>query len=601
MGVFYLVCFGFLGFILFRLVAANVKTSFLNLLLICTSSLVSLIAVEAIILETLTIPSKLFFLSIIHIVLTLSIINWKRGELWKPHQISIDKIDIFAIIISFCIGVGFSLYFYSSVWNIRFETSDPAVHYFFTRHFAETSHLMLSGKDIFPYQHMTTYPFLSYLNTGLIMQALSFIDPINIYIASNIIIYIFTLLVIYALVKSYAKLDVFLFIATFFFASAGYNINALIFGFTSQMAGLLIILCLMLCIKNLRGKVNNKIYACVICLHLLGVLFAYYYFIPVVLLSIFTHELVSRRSIRIKDVFSWEHILYGIVVGLFTYIYLFHFAPEIHSSFLDNIKEEGYITRDLYSSFVPLMLFSIFAIVKWIKNKFYDPILVTMIFLLLFAAVILFVGIQGHASSYYFYKNHFVIGALLIVFYIIGLSYIKEKSKSFYYSYILFILILAAPQLGLNDYINKKNSLFNPTIPNYLGQVFYVNKVKIKDTQVILSRDELNVIKFLDRNKKEYVGGYGYLPVLGGVLQQLWVESSTGIWPKYDNHTLYGLFDEVNMMDIKKWESDPQKNPYIVVIGEKGRQFFDDNSDSDKYEVVLQSKDSRTSVYKFHG
>ncbi|MNP47793.1 hypothetical protein D3C76_1418680 [compost metagenome] len=129
---------------------------------------------------------------------------------------------------------------YTSSMNINFLTTDPSVHYLFSKYFSHTERLLLSINDMIPYIHMSSYPFLSYVNTGLLMS-FSTSNSLNlgIYLVSNCVLYFFTIITIYNMYVSIIKKTDYLQVTILSIATAiGYNMNSILFGFTSQMAGI---------------------------------------------------------------------------------------------------------------------------------------------------------------------------------------------------------------------------------------------------------------------------------------------------------------------------------------------------------------------------
>ncbi|MCC3374100.1 hypothetical protein [Cohnella sp. REN36] len=575
------------------------ETNIINAIIIVVTSLMSFVALESLVLEFFTIKSSLWLLSLIHLVFSSYILYKRKIVPVKEWECKLIGWDIAAIVMSLAATFGFSVYYYTLDLSVRFETSDPAIHFFLSKKFAQTSHLALTSTDLFPFQHLSTYPFLDYVNTGLLMKVFYFIDNINVYMVGNLFLFSLTILLIYALLKEFIKYDLFIFISMMVLACTGYNLNSVIWGFSSQMAGIIMILSLLLINKTLKNKIDRGVYLSLVALHVLGVLFAYYYFAPVILASVVIQELVIRKKINIRSLFCLENIVYVGSFVVFAYIYLVHFGSNIENGNISSVKLEGYITRDLYSTFAPLLLFAVFVTLNWIKERKFEFILILLSCLLLFAGIILIAGLQGYASSYYFYKNHFVIGLLLIILYAIGLSKVKEKSKALYISYVICILFFTLQYTWFDKYINQKNALFNPVAPNYVGQVFTINKIKLNQTEVILNGEEKAILNEIKNNKALYLNGADYLPVLGGSLQLLWFEISTEIWPSYDDRTLYALFDETVKMDIKKWEQDPLKNPYLLVIGGKGREAFSERADISHYKIIFSTKSKSTVLYKY--
>lgn len=581
----------------------------LNILMIIFTSYLSYIAIVSILLDTLKIKTTGMSVSLVNILVIIFMIYvMKKNDGFKILKPKLSFLDVFALIIS----AGFAIYtffnMYSSSLNINFLTTDPSVHYLFANYFSHTGRLLLSVNEMIPYEHMSSYPFLSYVNTGLIM---SFIQSnhlkLAIYLISNVVLYFFTLIIIYNIFKKLVKSTDYIQVLILIVAAAiGYNMNSVIFGFTSQIAGILLALSFIFLADSLRKSTFRTI---LLTLNIIGVFYAYYYFIPsavagFVIAKLINHKYkqndikLSFRTIS-KVLFDLENVIVCGAVMVFGGIYLVLLNHTVEAGNVSSIAAEGFIYRELYSDFKPYLLFAGISLFYMIKGKGQNSTLpINTLMYIFFACGVFILGMMGKASSYYFYKNYYMLENLLIILFVIGLNYTKDKFKPLFISYVCIIVLLGLSTFVFDTPIQKKNNLFNIEIERNLTKVQKFNIEIPENMTPVYTKEQIEFMDYIIKNKDVFVASNSYLPVLGDILQQLWFYSYTEIWPKYNSNALSSIY-EPKLLDYNSWRLDSNKNPYIVIIDKTSDQWVEEEGfDRSLFDIIYKAEGITLLKYK---
>ncbi|SDG28377.1 hypothetical protein SAMN04488542_13317 [Fontibacillus panacisegetis] len=569
-------------------------------------SYLSYIALCSLILDLINIRTTGVTISIINVLVIIFLITLyrKRKIDLKISKLKFTTHDIYVCILSLAFSIFVFFHMYTSSMNINFLTTDPSVHYLFSKYFSHTGRLLLSINDMISYMHMSSYPFLSYVNTGLLMS-FSTSNSLNlgIYLTSNFIFYFFTIITIYNMYISITKKTDYLQITILSIATAiGYNMNSILFGFTSQMAGILLALAFIFIADRIE---KGTLRIVLLTLNLVGLMFAYYYFIPPAIMGFVLTNLLKdgykKPDLNIQTVIKRMSTLENLIVCGFTFlfgcVYLVFLNHTVEAGGVGSISAEGFIYRELYSDFKPYLLFSGVALFYLLREKQKSLILASSITYFSYAIVIFIFGMLGIASSYYFYKNYYLLENIFILLFAIGLNYTKEKFKPLFICYIGVICFLGLASIAFDEPIQKKNNLFNIEIERNITKVQKFNKDVSKNMSIIYTNEQREFMDYILANKDEYVGENSYLPVIGDLLQQLWFYSYTEIWPKYNNTALAAMY-EPNILDYNAWKSDPNKNSYIVLIhGTSDNWVKEQNVDLSLFDTVYKTEGA--TLYKY--
>lgn len=582
------------------------RMSKLTAFIILFSFYISYVSIVSIVLDLIHVKTTGLLITFINILCILTILfftnkNRKDAHLKLNSNFKLKIPDAYAILLTCGMGVYLFLKMYSLDLNINFLTTDPSVHYLFANYFSETGRLLLSVNELSPYAHMSSYPFLSYVNTGIIMSFFESPDiKLGIYLLSNIILYCLIVLTVYELYKNSVKnvgiIQVTIIIAV---ATFGYNMNSVIFGFTSQMAGIFLVLCFILINDKFEKNILKIVFLSVL---LVGVFYAYYYFVPALFLSYVISNIIKNRSYKFKEIlntiFTKEVLIVSSVVAIFGILYLFILNQTVSAGNVSSIAEEGYIYRELYADFKPYLLFMIVSIFFWRKDKRSHTVFVSSIIFVAFTAIIFIAGMFGKASSYYFYKNYYLLDNLFIILYGIGLYHVKEKLKPLYISYLIVVSFLAVQTFIFDKPIQEKNNLFNINMEQNITNMQKFNIDLPRNMKIVFTQDQREFLNYIIENKDKYVDSEGNLPVIGDTLQQLWFYSYTEIWPKYNNPSLSAVYEKT-LLDFKLWEKDPDKNPYLIVMdGSRDDWIESQKVDMSLFDVIYETNGAMLLKYR---
>ena len=226
----------------------------------------------------------------------------------------------------------------------------------------------------------------------------------------------------------------------------GYPLNTIIYGFSYLTFNLIILTAIL---KIIPYYSTNKIYdrylLPITFLLTFAVFFSYYFFAPVVYASIFIYMIIVFK--KQGKVITLKNILKVVMTLVIPTIlgFLYFVLPGIIDDAKNNmnaLNAEGTMYRDAYSNFLFFIPFIAFYIIEKIKNKELKFEIIFTALLLCFMLVLFVGGIQGRVSSYYYFKNHYVLWILSLYmafkgFYILS----KEKnSKIFSRNSTYFIL-----------------------------------------------------------------------------------------------------------------------------------------------------------------
>ncbi|WP_339311793.1 hypothetical protein [Paenibacillus sp. FSL M7-0896] len=476
--------------------------------------------------------------------------------------------------------------------NIRFVTTDPAVHYLLASYFSETGRLLLRVNNLIAYEGLSSYPFLAYSNTGLLMSFVeSSVSKIAIYLISNILIYFFLILTLFSIYSKFVKkVDFLQTTIIIIIAAAGYNFNSIIFGFTSQMAGVLLVLTIILINESIE---NKKVKILLLTLNMVGLFFAYYYFIPAAMIAFVLSDLIDQRNFNYKSIMKNILSMQNIIVCGVTFIcgvsYLLIFNNKELSSDISAIASEGYIYRDLYSNFKPYLIFAVLSFSLWIREKRTSSIFIFTLIYVLLTLGLLYMGMRGEVSSYYYFKNYYLLENLFILLFVIGLNYTKIRFRALYFSIVSIICILGLTSVFLDKPIQQKNLLFNVELERNVTKIQNFNKETAINMTTIFNEKQRGFMDRIVKNKTVYLEGSNYIPVVGDLLQQLWFYSYTEIWPKYNSNALSSFYEDP-ILDYKKWKNDLNKNPYLILFDSMSSEEWSkkENIDLNDFDVIVK-------------
>lgn len=532
------------------------------------------------------VPYKLWVLSIINLILSgiVGIIIYRKKEVQK-YFVRIK--DIIFMIILLVLVIGFAIMHYGIPFSIKYETTDPAIHFMWAKEFYNNK--TLNWDSSMP---------AAFINTGLLFDLFDNIlqeqDFYYIYIIFDLIILYLIGAIFYLGItnntKSIAKSIIAMIFSILFLCA--YPLNSTIFGFAYLGVGILYMTTLIVTAINIKKDKLKFFYMCIeMFLILFGIFFSYYFFVPVIYSAFGLYMLFdmikNRKTKNILSIFTKQNIIKVLVILILPTIlgFVYFVLPgllESGKTMLNHIVTEGYIYRDLYSNFVLLAPLALYYILYNIKNKKNSFGVILMIISSLFTIYLLRKGLRGEASSYYYFKMYFLLWILVVYMNIKAMFIIVEnKNEILAYSFTFVIIaILGILCTGLDYKITKTNILFNPynSIDSY-ANIYSFNKTKIGSKQRIYSQTQLEAIKYV----LNIGGNKSNILINGDGLQMLWANS---IWKITDTEDIRDL-QVLKELDIDKWIEDNNKRYLIFFNVDK-----EVDRDSENYKIIYEKEDA---------
>ena len=528
------------------------------------------------------IPYTLLPLSIVNIIISAinTFLIYKKKEIQK-YYIHIRDI-IFMIILLVVISV-IAITQYGFPFQIKYETTDPAVHFSAAREIYDTKTLQWNG----------SMPAAS-INTELLFDVFDFIVPEY---SFYYLFIIFDLMVLYLMGailylgitnKTESKIkSVIAMIFSILFV-CGYPLNSVIFGYAYLTVGILYMTTLIAVAINIK---NKELKLCPLCIEMFlivfGIFFSYYFFVPVIYsafgLSILFDMIKNRKNKNILSIFTKENIIKVLVILILPTILGFSYfvLPGLLQSgetTVSHINTEGYIYRDLYSNFVLLAPLAIYYMIYNVKNKKNSFSTILMIISSLFTLLLLKNGLRGEVSSYYYFKMYFLLWILVIYMNIKSMFImIEEKNEIFAYSFTaVFLELLVVAYTGYDYKVSNINILFNPTnsINSYVN-IYAFNQNKVKTDNKIYTEQQLKAIKYL-LNKTDDKAN---VKIYGNPFQMLWGNS---VWQITDTTDVREL-QKTEKLDIKGWLDNQNKKYYICFNADE-----EIDKESNDYNVIYE-------------
>ena len=550
------------------------------------------------VLHYIKIKSSLLNLSIINLIISCLLFYFihKKKKYQKYYFKYSELICCSIIIIIVCI-IGYIRF--HNLSQISFETTDPALHYKIALKYSETNDLLDKINSIDElYTNFDNHMPGSYINCGIFIRIFKFIPSYYVFICNELFMYAIYGLVFFAtgLIMIKKEKNLILLTLTSLFYLLGYPLSNLIFGFCYLGVGVYIINLIVLLYLLFKNDLNNmkKLFIFLLFLFNYNLFFSYYLFIPAVYLSegIFIIYLLIKREINLKKFFLFEifGLFFPFVLGMIHFIIPGFLAPGLSSS-SSALASEGYIYRNLFMNFIILMPIFIYSFIQHLRSKEKKFELFLMIILALYTLFILFLGMKGRASSYYYYKLYYPLWLLYFIIILKSLCDNKLNNKLYIYSnYFVLIFLLIMCATGLEFKVQQNNVNFNPYIvTNNVIDIYTWNHQRLFEKRYIFNSDEIEI---MEKSKKLYKCVYNNeFPMIGSFLQKLWYYSETDIVPVYNHlpNNLMQIYDD--SFDYEGWNNDSKSKCLIIFYSSNNK----DNEnyikiDYDNYEKLYSNK-----------
>lgn len=415
------------------------------MLLFCYNSLIALI------LSTLSIPVYLISVTICNCLISIILIfvnKKKKQEYYK------EKKDVLAAVILGIITIVISIMRFGIPFNIAYETCDPGVHFWTSKDFYEQSFLLnkVTDKTVVNFE---TRQAASYTNVGLMFKFASpFIDDFNLYIVYilfDIYMLYMAAMIFYIIIsntKSKGKFILSLVISILYFT--GYPLNNMVFGFFYSGHAITLIGVIYIIMKYYEDELfNKKVFIFLLSFLCYGLFFTYYFYAPVVYLSIFSYIVYkdTKSEYNIKKIINFNFVKKNILIFgpacLFGFLY--YIVPNLgdpNTSISIQVNLDGYFYNNVFSNFTLLIPIIILSFIYFWKNKDIKFEHVILVFLLIFMVAIAVLVIEGKAKGYYLSKNYYLLWLATFVL-------VANMVINFFDKYKLIISVYCIFNLGI--------------------------------------------------------------------------------------------------------------------------------------------------------
>ncbi|MBP3255728.1 MAG: hypothetical protein J6M60_04495 [Clostridia bacterium] len=533
--------------------------------------------------------STLVVLSIVNTVLSIVLLYRiiKKKEIQK-YYIKVKDIIVFAILLILVLFIGYK--HYGLPIQIKYETTDPAVHFDFAKTYYNTQST--------PAGELKTIMPGAYTNTGILFTLFAnYVGEINLYKVYIVIDVVMLFLIAAAFYIGLThKTDSILktivaFIGTLIFVF-GYPLNSMIFGYQYLSLGILIMVSITSMVYYIKHRELRDIYL-IIYMFLLtfGIFFTYYFFVPIMYSAIGLYMLFDfiknrKDGKNIFSIFTIRNVVTVLVVLIIpTIIGICYFIlPGLSSEAgtdASHISSEGYCYRNLYSNFIVFIPFVLFYCIDKLKSKRNNFTTICMIITTIFTAGILYMALTGKASSYYYYKTYFLISILIMQIVVKSIYKLMDNKQGIYgYSFLfVYVAIILACVFNLDGRIANRNFLVNPVSHMAdLVDIYAFNIGKLQEDANIYNTEQLKAIKYLKDNginKEE-------LKIYGNHLQMLWANDLAKITETEDVRELQIPVE----LDVEGWLKDENKKYYLCLNADE-----EIDLSSDRYVVDYKDKD----------
>ena len=461
---------------------------------------------ECYILNYFKIKLSLLNLSIVnYIIIIIGIIYLVRKREFQKYEVRQSDL-IYSFLIGIIVIIIGGLHFGYPI-EIKYETTDPAVHYRATQLFVENESLLNNIYDeIYDFR---SFKIGSYVNSGIL--TLIFADDKNdienykyFVIFDLFVLFLIAYMLYFTFVKiSKGKLT-FLAFCLSLMCVLGYPLNSMMYGFEYLNIALLLICAIINMVSYYKNKEIN-IQQSIILFFLLnfGLFCSYYLFVPFMYSALFIYFCIEHYKSN-KKILSKKLIIILLITLIIPFVlgFAYHLKPDLYSKFrytnvgnmedihrittpvasVSGLVSEGYIYKNLYSNIIlliPLVMFTLFK-----ERKEFNFSLILFIFLVGFLGL-LFIGLfVGMVSQYYIGKIYFALWIVLWYLNFKGLNYLYEKNKKL--PYILFLAYIIAIIISFNLFSLEK---VKNTLRNYtnitVSEIYNINSLLLDSNKFL--------------------------------------------------------------------------------------------------------------------
>lgn len=164
---------------------------------------------------------------------------------------------------------------------------------------------------------------------------------------------------------------------------------------------------------------------------------------------------------------------------------------------MQGINSEGYIYKNMWSTIIFFVPFSIYYIIRKIKQVnfntifIYGTIIYTMLLFVLYKT--------NNISSYYYCKMYYLIWPIIIYMSTLGLiDFYNKRMLNKYIAIILLIMYVTTMFIYIKNITYSFNKTYSENITTIMG-IFNINKSLLEMPKLITS-DEIDCLEYVENN-----------------------------------------------------------------------------------------------------
>lgn len=512
--------------------------------------------------------------SIVSIILIIKIYKDKEIQKYELKKANLVIVSLFIVITAIiCITN------WTTKFNIKYVVGDSIIHYRAAREFCDNSTLT---KD---------FMFATYINDGIAFKIFKcFIGTINlykIYLILEAIIFVLVGTLMYFLGAKYAKSNTGK-VITGALAIAyllGYPLNSWITGFHYLTTGILFVTAILYVIDNCFEKENSFLYALTLMFFFnFGLMFSYCLFAIFTFVFEFIY-FAYKFLIKEKSIKKW--LLLIVITMLFVGIAGVTYMILPKQDGIEALKLEGYIYKSIWSNFILFIPFTVYYVVKSIKNKQYTVDIVAIITIVVIIVFEFIAYNNNLCSEYYLYKVFYALWTIMAFTNIKGINEALNKDKEHKIiccTIVLLYIIILLLNMFLVKVAQRKNR--QDSIKN-IFEIYSFNVTMMQHIGIEVTNEEQNLYKEFEKivnNEWKYNEEKPIL-VLTGKLQENWIYSLTG-------HKNDIMFKEKNI--LQKIEN--KNYVYIIAVNNSGNEEYQNKIGENDYNIVYE--DEKGKIYQ---
>ena len=434
------------------------KISFIKSVILCFITQVCFGALGAQILSAIHIHINMISMSIIYIITGLVVFGFSIRKK-KIQKFLFGRVEILSFFI-ICIGVGivFLLVFTPNIL-LAYQNSDPAAHFEYAMEVVRT------GK-------LSTMYFASLYNALFIEIGQPFVATVNLYklfILADTAANLLNVLMFYCVADKicesrFAKLCL-PFLSLLYFMGWPF-FNYAIGGFVYFGWGVTIIIYVIYILIELEEYTEKRYQIILWILIVIGcfcTLICYMLFVPTVSMIVLYSFIKTIKNQRVRiDKRKIAIAIVGILImGAIAFLIAFYgfFGGDL-KLLLHDLQVDGWIQNEPYKDFIYLFPVVIFMSINSHKSKKKRILYVAIAIVSGYIAVTFIGCLCGIISSYYYYKEYYVLWFLSWLSCVDGIDYMYQKDKVLLYTYMgVAVLVSTITLLGIdtNSVLRERN------------------------------------------------------------------------------------------------------------------------------------------------